>query len=113
MWEEEGEDGEGKEVWKRKRMKKIFTRFDYHTFMIHVALFRMLTCSATHAHFGGLGHRGDGVRDQSRYSRLQLRWFRVPVFQYTLGWSKKPADHPEVYRGPMARKPSYLQSRVE
>ena len=24
-----------------------------------------LTCSATHAHFGGLGHRGDGVRDHS------------------------------------------------
>ena len=25
----------------------------------------LLTCSAMHAHFGGLGHRGDGVRDHS------------------------------------------------
>ena len=25
-----------------------------------------LTCSATRAHFGGLGHRGAGVRDHSR-----------------------------------------------
>ena len=24
-----------------------------------------LTCSAMHAHFGGLGHRGGGVRDHS------------------------------------------------
>ena len=24
----------------------------------------------------------------------------------TFGWSKTPADHPEVYRGPVARKPS-------
>ena len=24
-----------------------------------------LTCSALHAHFGGLGYRGDGVRDHS------------------------------------------------
>ena len=38
------------------------------------------------------------------HSRLQLRWFRVPVFQYTLGWSKTPTDHLEVYRGPVARK---------
>ena len=28
------------------------------------------------------------------------------VFQYTLGWAKTPADHPDVYRGPVARKPS-------
>ena len=35
----------------------------------------------------------DKVRDtDSDYSRLQLRWFRVPVFQYTFGWSKTPAD---------------------
>ena len=27
--------------------------------------FYFLTCSAMHAHFGGLGHRGDGVRDHS------------------------------------------------
>ena len=40
------------------------------------------------------------------YSRLQLRWLRVPVFQHTSGWSKTPANHPEVYRGPVARKPS-------
>ena len=40
------------------------------------------------------------------YSRLQLRWFRVPVLQYTLGWSKTPADYPTVYRGSEARKPS-------
>ena len=25
-----------------------------------------LTCSAMHAHFGGLGHRGDGMHDHSR-----------------------------------------------
>ena len=42
----------------------------------------------------------------SLYSRLQLRLFRVPVFQYTLGWSKTPDDHPEVYRGPDPREQS-------
>ena len=48
-----------------------------------------------------------GERAQStRYSRLQLRLFRVPVFQYTLGWSKTPDDHPEVYRGPDPREQS-------
>ena len=27
---------------------------------------------------------------------MQLRWFRVPVLRYTLGWSNTPTDHPEV-----------------
>ena len=43
---------------------------------------------------------------RNAYSRLQLRLFRVPVFQYTLGWSKTPDDHPEVYRGPDPREQS-------
>ena len=47
------------------------------------------------------------------YARLQLRWFGVPVLQYTLRWSKTPAEYPEVYRGPVARKPSQLQSRLK
>ena len=37
--EEEGEDGVGKEAWKRKQMKKMFARFTFYTLMIHVVLF--------------------------------------------------------------------------
>ena len=58
--------------------------------------------------------RGNHLSCNREYSRLQLRWFRVPVLRYTLGWSNTPADHPDVpvYGGPGARKPSQFQSRV-
>ena len=37
-----------------------------HVFLLTTSyLKKKLTCSAMHAHFGGLGHRGDGVRDHS------------------------------------------------
>ena len=72
------------------------------TFQVLAGL--LCTCKTT-----AIGHArlGTGARIRARlYSRLQLRWFRVPVFQHTFGWSKTPADHPEVYRGPVAQKPS-------
>ena len=40
-WKKKRKEKTGKEkkAWKRKRMKKIFARFGYHTLMIHVVLF--------------------------------------------------------------------------